>query len=112
LDAEACAEPVEPTVAKAMDGEPVKGDDGRWSVRYLITVTNGAEEPTSGLAYRLEDSLDFPAGIVVEDVQVTTPAGVEANESFTGGLTEIGGVTVTADLDLVDGAARIPAATD
>ncbi|WP_127818912.1 DUF7927 domain-containing protein [Microbacterium sp. CPCC 204701] len=109
--AEACAEPVEPAVAKALDGAPVQGADGRWTVTYLITVTNGAERPADGLAYHLQDSLDFPAGLTVDEVQVLPPAGVTANAGFTGGLTEVGGAAVTGDPELVDGAARIPAAT-
>lgn len=111
LDAEGCAEPAEPTVTKALDGAPVQGVDGRWTVTYLVTVTNDAEQPATGLAYHLEDSLDFPAGLIVDEVQVTPPGGVTANPGFTGGLTEVGGTTVTADPELVDGVARIPAAT-
>lgn len=109
--AEACAEPAEPTVAKALEDAPVQGVDGRWTVTYLITVTNGAEQPAGGLAYHLEDSLDFPAGLAVDEVEVLPPAGVTANPGFTGGLTEVGGAAVTADSEVVDGVARIPAAT-
>ncbi|MFT4166949.1 MAG: hypothetical protein QM650_17055 [Microlunatus sp.] len=108
---EACAEPAKPTVTKGLDGAPVQRDDGRWTVTYLITVANAAEQPDGGLTYRLEDTLDFPDGLTVDDLEVMPPAGVTANDEFTGGLTEIGGNAVTADSELIDGVARIPAAT-
>lgn len=110
-EAEACAEPAKPTVTKGLDGPPVQRDDGRWAVTYLITVANAAERPDGGLTYRLEDTLDFPDGLTVDEVEVTPPTGVTANDEFTGGLTEIDGNTVTADSELIDGVARIPAAS-
>jgi len=110
--AEACAEPAEPTVTKTLDGAPVHNEDGSWTVVYDITVTNSAESPVGGLAYRLEDELSYPAGVDVLGLDVAGPAGVALDPEFTGGVGEIDGVDVTPSIELVDGVARIPAAVD
>lgn len=108
--AEACAEPVEPGITKALEGAPVQGADGDWSVSYLITVTNPAEQPATGLVYALDDLLQFPSGLEVQSVTAIAPAGVSANPSFTAGLSEIGGAPVAADTGITTGIARVPAA--
>lgn len=111
LEGEACAEPVEPDITKELDGAPVQGADGNWTVSYLITVTNTATEPATGLSYSLADALSFPSGVEVQSVTVSTPAGVTANPDFTAGLSEVAGAPVPADDEVVDGIARVPAAT-
>lgn len=110
LEGEVCAEPVEPGITKVLDGAPVQGADGNWTVSYLITVTNAAEEPATGLAYTLEDALDFPNGLEVQSVTALTPAGVTANPAFTAGLSALASRPVTADAGIIDGVARVPAA--
>ncbi|MGC3952760.1 MAG: LPXTG cell wall anchor domain-containing protein [Propionicimonas sp.] len=112
VTAEACASPAEPSVTKELVGVPVKdATTGRWTVAYRVAVTNDAASPAGGLAYSLEDELEFPTGAVVHAITVTPTGGAAANPDFTGGLAELDGSAVTADAALTDGAVRIAAAS-
>jgi len=97
LEAETCASPVAPSVAKTV-GTPVQGSDGSWTVTYTVTVTNPSTAPAGGLAYTLDDALDLPAGVTVTGVEAAGPGPV--NAGFDG----------TTDTALLTAPDRIPAA--
>lgn len=93
--AEACAAPVEPTVDKTV-APASQLPDGRWSVEYTVTVSNANLVP---LPYTLEDMLNIPAGITVDQVTVSGPSGSPVNPTFNG----------TSDTALLSSVDRIPA---
>ncbi len=97
--AEACAAPVEPTIAKTV-AAPVQLPDGSWSIVYTVTVSNPNPAPAD-LAYTVGDVLSIPAGITTDSVTVSGPAGAPINAAFNG----------TSDTALLTGADRIPAGT-
>ena len=69
-------------ITKVMDGDPVKGSDGSWTVNYTITATNDGAATGS---YTLADRLRYGAGIQVKTATVTaTPEGVTASGTWTG----------------------------
>lgn len=95
--AEACASPFEPTVDKTVT-PATQLPDGRWNVVYTVTVSN---PHPAALPYTLDDVLDIPAGITVDDITVTGPEGAPLNRAFDG----------AADTALLTGVDRIPAGT-
>lgn len=80
--AEACAHPVAPQVEKTA-GEVSQLPDGRWSTEYTVTVSNTNAVPGS-LAYTLEDVLEVPAGIDIEEVDIDGPSDAPVNPGFDG----------------------------
>ncbi|SMF18291.1 conserved repeat domain-containing protein [Cellulosimicrobium cellulans J1] len=93
-------------VTKSTDGDPVQGDDGSWTVRYAVTVTN---DGGSAGAYDLTDRLRYGAGITVRSATVTaTPEGVTASATWTGqGAEGDAANVVAADVDLAPGATHV-----
>ncbi|MGM1016997.1 MAG: DUF7507 domain-containing protein [Actinomycetota bacterium] len=77
-----CANVPSTKITKTMDGDPVQGADGQWTVDYTITViSDGAAEAL----YTLTDQLRYGTGIDVLDATVTTaPEGVTPAETWTG----------------------------
>jgi len=93
-------------ITKTMDGAPVKGANGQWTVNYVITVLN--DGAAQGL-YTLTDQLRYGAGINVLDATITSaPEGVTPAATWTGqgeaGATE--NVVVT-DVALAAGASHV-----
>ncbi|WP_277515198.1 DUF7507 domain-containing protein [Cellulosimicrobium cellulans] len=69
-------------ITKVMDGDPVRGEDGTWTVSYAITVVN---DGAAAGVYDLTDRLRYGAGIEVESATVTaTPEGVTASGTWSG----------------------------
>ncbi|MDF2826735.1 MAG: hypothetical protein K0R01_18 [Mycobacterium sp.] len=69
-------------ITKTMDGKPVKGTDGSWTVTYTITATN---DGAAAGVYDLTDRLRYGAGIEVRTATVTSaPDGVTPSSSWTG----------------------------
>jgi uncharacterized repeat protein (TIGR01451 family) len=69
-------------IAKAMDGAPVKGANGHWTVNYTITVQN---DGAAAGQYTLTDQLRYGAGITVLSADVATaPDGVVPASTWTG----------------------------
>ncbi|MTG87845.1 DUF11 domain-containing protein [Cellulosimicrobium sp. BIT-GX5] len=93
-------------VTKSTDGDPVQGDDGSWTVRYAVTVTN---DGGSAGVYDLTDRLRYGAGITVRSATVTaTPEGVTASATWTGqGAEGDAANVVAADVDLAPGATHV-----
>ncbi|WP_325483452.1 hypothetical protein, partial [Microbacterium sp.] len=78
--AEACAAPAEPTVDKTVT-PATQLSDARWGVEYTVTVTNA--NPAE-LAYTLDDVLNIPAGVTVDQATVTGPTGAPVSPTFNG----------------------------
>ncbi|MBN0038711.1 hypothetical protein JN535_00815 [Cellulosimicrobium cellulans] len=69
-------------ITKSMQGDPVKGENGSWTVSYTITATN---DGAAAGVYDLTDRLRYGAGITVKTATVTaTPEGVTASSTWTG----------------------------
>ncbi|MGM7680096.1 DUF7507 domain-containing protein [Microbacterium sp. A94] len=69
-------------IVKAMDGAPVKGANGGWTVNYTITVQN--DGAATG-AYTVTDELRYGAGIEVLDATVVSaPEGITPAATWTG----------------------------
>ncbi|MGM7698619.1 DUF7507 domain-containing protein [Microbacterium sp. A84] len=69
-------------IVKAMDGAPIKGANGGWTVNYTITVQN--DGAATG-AYTVTDELRYGAGIEVLDATVVSaPEGVTPAATWTG----------------------------
>lgn len=93
-------------IVKAMDGDPVKGANGHWTVNYTITVDN--DGAATG-AYTVTDQLRYGAGIEVLSATVTSaPAGVTTETGWTG-LGEKGANenVVASDVSLAAGGVHI-----
>ncbi|UFU07360.1 LPXTG cell wall anchor domain-containing protein [Ruania halotolerans] len=90
------------TITKTMDGDPVAGADGQWTVNYLITVVN---DGAANGSYTLTDQLRYGAGIDVLDATITdAPEGVTPAQTWTGtGGTGAVENTIAADVDLAVG---------
>jgi uncharacterized repeat protein (TIGR01451 family) len=90
-------------ITKSIDGEPVKGDDGTWTVKYTITASN---DGAAAGVYDLTDRLSYGAGIQVKTATVTTaPEGVTPSGTWTGQGPEGDPVNVVAtDVPLAQGA--------
>ncbi|WP_350347366.1 hypothetical protein ABIQ69_12070 [Agromyces sp. G08B096] len=80
---DACAEPVNPTIAKT-GGTAVDHGDGTWTLPYTVTVTNPSA--TTAVEYDLDDVLDLPAGVTATGPAtiVSAPAGVTPVAGWTG----------------------------
>ncbi|CAN5565270.1 hypothetical protein BH10ACT7_BH10ACT7_11660 [soil metagenome] len=91
-----CAQPTRPTITKSV-ATPTQNADGTWDVVYTVTVTAPSGSPASGLAYTVGDTFGFPAGVTVNAVAVTGPAGAPINSAFTG----------TSQTQLLTGADRV-----
>lgn len=77
-----CAPVPSVDITKSLDGEPLAGDDGSWTVSYTITVTN---DGAAAAVYDLTDRLRYGAGITVVSATVTsTPDSVSALGAWTG----------------------------
>ena len=98
-NAEACATPSIPTVAKTFVSA-VQQDDASWIVKYSLVVDNSAGK--DGF-YDLSDTPDFAAGIVINGRSVTAPEGITVvedqpngqiveNQAITAGATHTYGV--------------------
>jgi hypothetical protein len=69
-------------ITKSMQGDPVRGEDGSWTVTYSITASN---DGAAAGVYDLTDRLRYGAGITVKTATVTvTPEGVTASGTWTG----------------------------
>ncbi len=69
-------------ITKTMDGTPVAGADGSWTVAYTVTATN---DGAAAGVYDLTDRLRYGAGIEVRTAKVTAaPDGVTPSGSWTG----------------------------
>ncbi|WP_261166461.1 DUF11 domain-containing protein [Microbacterium sp. Marseille-Q6965] len=69
-------------IDKAMDGDPVAGEDGLWTVRYVVTATN---DGAAAGEYDLVDRLRYGAGLEVRSaVVIDAPEGVTPSSSWTG----------------------------
>jgi uncharacterized repeat protein (TIGR01451 family)/LPXTG-motif cell wall-anchored protein len=77
-----CASLPSISITKAMDGEPVQGSSGQWTVNYTITVNN--DGAATG-AYTVTDRLRYGNGIEIRSAAVTTaPEGVTPAASWSG----------------------------
>ncbi|WP_162893238.1 DUF7507 domain-containing protein [Microbacterium halotolerans] len=77
-----CANVPSIDIVKTMDGDPVKGSNGRWTVNYTITVDN---DGAAAGEYTLTDQLRYGAGIEVLSAEVTTaPTGITPAATWTG----------------------------
>ena len=77
-----CASVPEIGIDKSVLGKPTRADNGDWTVRYEIVVSNAGAATGE---YTLADRLRFGAGIKVEDAAVTAaPEGVTVSDSWTG----------------------------
>ena len=81
--AEACESPSAPTITKSASA-PIQNPDGTWNVVYSITATGSPDAPAAGLAYSITDAFAFPAGVAVQSVAVSGPAGAPVNAGFNG----------------------------
>ena len=91
--AQACAEPVTPTLVKTA-GTATPGDDGTWTLTYTVAATNDSDIP---LVYDLED-----------DPQATLPAGVTV---VSGSVSPAGSWNGTTATTLADDATLAPHST-
>lgn len=82
-EAQACAEPAQPEFDKVLDpNAPLAYANGKWTVTYLLTVTNDSDLQ---LSYDLSDTLGFPQGATISGQTVTTTAaGVTPNPLWNG----------------------------
>lgn len=97
-----CAPVPSTKITKTMDGDPVAGEDGRWTVNYTITVLN---DGAAAGPYTLTDQLRYGTGITVIDATVTeAPEDVIPAATWTG-LGEAGAVenVVASDVSLAAG---------
>lgn len=93
-------------ITKAMDGAPVKGANGQWTVNYTITVLNDGAVAGD---YTLTDQLRYGAGIEVLDATiVSAPEGVTPAATWTGqGETGAAENVVSTDVALAAGATHL-----
>ncbi len=70
-EAEACAEPAQPTISKIVDpnSPPKLNQDGTWTVTYLLEAENPSELQ---LSYDLDDEFDFAPGLTLSEGTVTS----------------------------------------
>ncbi|WP_127818668.1 DUF7927 domain-containing protein [Microbacterium sp. CPCC 204701] len=95
--ADACEPATDPSVVKAVAGQPVQDEQGLWTVAYTITVTNRSTTTAGTIPYELTDALAFPAGVAIEEVVVVPPDGAEADGAFDGTtVTTLGGHAIGA----------------
>lgn len=93
-------------VSKVMDGAPVKGANGHWTVNYTLTVFN--DGAVQGL-YTLTDQLRYGAGIEVLEATVTSaPEGVTPAATWTGqGAKDAAENVVATDVALAAGGSHV-----
>ena len=93
-------------VSKVMDGAPVKGANGHWTVNYTLTVFN--DGAVQGL-YTLTDQLRYGAGIEVLKATVTSaPEGVTPAATWTGqGAKDAAENVVATDVALAAGGSHV-----
>jgi len=101
-----CAQVPSIDITKSIDGEPVKGPDGSWTVNYTITAIN--DGAATG-AYDLTDRLRYGAGIQVKTATITSaPEGVTPSPTWTGQGADGDPVNVVAsDVELGAGGTHV-----
>jgi uncharacterized repeat protein (TIGR01451 family) len=83
--------------AKAISDDPSPIGDGQWAITYDLTAQNVGQAAGD---YDLVDELRYGAGIVIGSADVvTTPDGVDANQSWTG----VDDTTVASGVELEQG---------
>jgi uncharacterized repeat protein (TIGR01451 family)/LPXTG-motif cell wall-anchored protein len=96
-----CAGVPSTRILKTMDGAPVAGSGGLWTVNYTVQVSN--DGPATGI-YTVTDQLRYGTGIEVLDATVTAPDGVTPAASWTGlGDTGADENIIAADVALAAG---------
>ncbi|MCK2028071.1 hypothetical protein KZC56_17375 [Microbacterium sp. SSW1-47] len=93
-------------ITKTMDGAPLKGTNGQWTVNYTITVLNDGAVAGD---YTLTDQLRYGAGIEILDATiVSAPEGVTPAATWTGqGETGAAENVVATDVSLAAGASHL-----
>ncbi|MFT4258547.1 hypothetical protein [Microbacterium sp.] len=82
--ASACESFTDPSIVKQAVGVPVQDPaTGEWTVVYDVRVVNHSVTADE-VPYRVTDAFDFPAGVEVQAVDVTSTGGVAANPGFDG----------------------------
>lgn len=102
-DATACVTAFDPAISKTVNGQPVQGADGSWTVKYVITVTNPS--PLAGLFYELQDELDFPAGTAFGTTTVTARTSGPATSATWNGTSDL--IAVPAGAALAAGTSHV-----